>query len=119
MIWLIIASIMFIGFCQSFLIAAGYGMKEKYQEFQMPVLAFLSCVVFSQHDYITESPAPGVIVYPVVAKALFFINTILCDIIMANLLIATFSDLYEQITERENEWIRQWALTVTGVEQMV
>ena len=72
----------------------------------MPVFAFLSCLFFSQHDYITPdgNPTAG---YPVIGKALFFINSVLCDVMMANLLIALFGDLCIEISERDREWFRQ------------
>lgn len=114
--WSIIAGIIFIGFCQSLLLSIGYAEQPSYEQFQSPFLAFLSCLYFSQHDYITTKDFP-LAPYPVIGKALFFINRVLCDAVMSNLLIALFSDICIEISEREGEWFRQWALAITGIEQ--
>ncbi|XP_067141643.1 transient receptor potential cation channel subfamily V member 6 [Centruroides vittatus] len=57
--------------------------------------------------------------HPAVAKVLFIVYMALVTILLINMLIAMMGKTYQDIAERRNEWMRQWARIVLVVERGV
>ena len=88
-------------------IAAGYGEEPVVEVFQSPLQSLLDVLVFSDHDYVVGYNNLKISPYPVVGKISFFFNSIMCNVIMTNMLIASFLELYAEVVENKLEWIRQ------------
>lgn len=87
--------------------ASGFGRHPVEEVFQNPLQSLLDCLVFSDHDYAEGYKNLKVSPYKVVGKIVFFFTAIMCNVIMTNLLIASFLELYAEVVKSKLEWIRQ------------
>lgn len=98
--------IFYMGFSQGLYVASGYGEGQTVF-FVNPITAIINCLSFSDHDFSKGYLAIKASPYPVVAKIIFFFVAVFCNIIMTNMLIASFLELYAEIVKSKLEWIRQ------------
>ena len=88
-------------------IAAGYGASPVVYVFQTPLQSIMDCLVFSDHDFVVGYDNLKISPYPVVGKTVFFFTAIMCNVIITNMLIASFLELYAEVVHNKLEWIRQ------------
>ena len=90
-------------------IAAGYGEAPVEGVFRTPLRSILDCLVISDHDFVAAYDNLKISPYPAVGKLVFFFTAIMCNVIMTNMLIASFLELYAEVVHNKLEWIRQVA----------
>ncbi|XP_076364510.1 LOW QUALITY PROTEIN: transient receptor potential cation channel subfamily V member 5-like [Tachypleus tridentatus] len=106
-----------MGFSQAFYVIFLTHNGEGANFFGSPVASVMAMFVMSLAEFGDIYEEFENTAYPTVAKILFIMYMALVTILLINMLIAMMGKTYQNIAERRNEWVRQWARIVLVVER--
>ncbi|XP_076372372.1 transient receptor potential cation channel subfamily V member 5-like isoform X2 [Tachypleus tridentatus] len=95
------------------------GFSQGNNFFKTPLYSVMAMFVMSLSEFGEMYQAFEHTAHPMTAKILFIMYMALVTILLINMLIAMMGKTYQDIAERRNEWMRQWARIILVVERGV
>nr|XP_042896955.1 transient receptor potential cation channel subfamily V member 5 [Parasteatoda tepidariorum] len=108
-----------LGFAQAYYVIFLSYKADKPSFFDDPIQSILAMFIMSLSEFGDTYEQFNYTAHPNIAKVIFIMYMAIVALLLINMLIAMMGKTYQDIAERKNEWMRQWARIVLVVERGV